>query len=80
VVAGVVPRVGEWLPKFVQVSVASVLAGHRAAAELAYQMLTPYAAQCAVEGNLAGSWGSVAAHLGLLARYLGRAGEATYRV
>jgi hypothetical protein len=29
-----------------------------------------------VEGILAGSWGSVAAHLGLLARYLGRAADA----
>jgi hypothetical protein len=68
-----VPRDGEWLPKFVQVAVAAVLADHRKAAELAYQMLEPYAGQCAVEGILAGSWGSVAAHLGLLARYLGRA-------
>jgi tetratricopeptide (TPR) repeat protein len=76
VVAGVVPRDGEWLPKFTQVSVAAVLADHRAAAELAYQVLKPYARQCAVEGNLAGSWGSVAAHLGLLARYLGRAKDA----
>jgi hypothetical protein len=76
VVAGTVPRDGEWLPKYVQVSVAAVAAGHRTAAEMAYQLLKPYAGQCAVEGILAGSWGSVAAHLGLLARYLGRAGEA----
>jgi tetratricopeptide (TPR) repeat protein len=76
VVAGMVPRDGEWLPKHVQVSVAAVLAGHRPAAELAYQRLTPYAGHCAVEGILAGSWGSVAAHLGLLARYLGRAEDA----
>jgi hypothetical protein len=74
--AGVVPRDGEWLPKFVQVSVAAVLADHRAAAELAYRALMPYAGQCAVEGILAGSWGSVDAHLGLLARYLGRAEDA----
>jgi hypothetical protein len=76
VVAGTVPRDGEWLPKYVQVSVAAVLADHRTAAEVAYQLLKPYAGQCAVEGILAGSWGSVAAHLGLLARYLGRAEEA----
>ncbi len=76
VVAGIVPRDGEWLPKYTQVSVAAVLAGHRGAAELAYRLLTPYAGHCAVEGILAGSWGSVAAHLGLLARYLGRAEEA----
>ena len=76
VVAGIVPRDGEWLPKYTQVSVAAVLVGHRGAAELAYRLLTPYAGHCAVEGILAGSWGSVAAHLGLLARYLGRAEEA----
>jgi tetratricopeptide (TPR) repeat protein len=76
VVAGTVPRDGEWLPKHAQVAVAAVLAGHRPAAEAAYRALRPYAGQCAVEGILAGSWGSVAAHLGLLARYLGRAEEA----
>jgi tetratricopeptide (TPR) repeat protein len=76
VVAGTVPRDGEWLPKYVQVSVAAVLAGHRTAAELAYRLLKPYAGQSAVEGILAGSWGSVAAHLGLLARYLGRPEDA----
>jgi tetratricopeptide (TPR) repeat protein len=76
VVADVVPRDGEWLPKFVQVAVAAVLADHRPAAELAYRLLEPYAGQCAVEGILAGSWGSVAAHLGLLARYLGRTEDA----
>jgi hypothetical protein len=75
-VAGQVPRDGEWLPKYVQVSVAAVLAGHRAAAEMAYQLLKPYAGQYAVEGNLAGCWGSVAAHLGLLARYLSLADDA----
>ncbi len=76
VVAGTVPRDGDWLPKYAQVSVAAVLAGHRTAAEVAYQLLKPYAGQCAVGGILAGSWGSVAAHLGLLARYLGRADDA----
>ncbi|MGA2829078.1 MAG: AAA family ATPase [Streptosporangiaceae bacterium] len=75
VAAGEVPRDGEWLAKYVQAAVAAVLADHRTAAELAYRVLTPYARQCAIEGILAGSWGSVAAHLGLLARYLGRAGE-----
>jgi hypothetical protein len=74
--AGKVPRDGEWLPKYAQLAVAAVLAGHQSAAELAYEQLEPYAGQCAVEGILAGSWGSVAAHLGLLARYLGRAGDA----
>jgi tetratricopeptide (TPR) repeat protein len=76
VVAATVPNDGEWLPKYVQVAVAAVLAGHRPAAEMAYQLLMPYAGQCEVEGILAGSWGSVAAHLGLLARYLGRAEDA----
>jgi tetratricopeptide (TPR) repeat protein len=74
--AGMIPRDGEWLPKYAQVAVTAVLAGHRRAAEVAYQLLEPYAGQCAVEGILAGSWGSVAAHLGLLARYLGRAEDA----
>jgi tetratricopeptide (TPR) repeat protein len=76
VVAGTVPRDGDWLPKYVNVSVAAVLSGHRTAAEMAYQLLKPYARQCAVGGILAFSWGSVAAHLGLLARYLGRAEDA----
>jgi hypothetical protein len=76
VVAATVPRDGDWLPKYVQISVAAVLAGHRAAAERAYQLLKPYAGHCAVAGILAGSWGSVDAHLGLLARYLGRANDA----
>jgi hypothetical protein len=75
-VAATVPRDGDWLPKYVQVSVAAALAGHRAAAEMAYELLKPYAGQCAVAGILAGSWGSVDAHLGLLARYLGRADDA----
>ncbi len=76
VAAGTVPRDGEWLPKFAQVAVAAVLADHRPAAEMAYQVLAPYAGLCAVEGILAGCWGSVAAHLGLLARYLGQAEDA----
>jgi tetratricopeptide (TPR) repeat protein len=76
VVAGVLPWDAEWLPRYVQVSIAAVLTGHRAAAEAAYRLLSPYAGQFAVEGILAGTWGSVAAHLGLLARYLGRAEEA----
>ena len=76
VVTGTLPSDGEWLPRYVQVSVAAVLADHRSAAEVAFKMLEPYAGQCAVEGILAGSWGSVAAHLGLLARHLGRVEDA----
>ena len=76
VVAATVPRDGDWMPKYVQVSVAAVLADHRAAAEVAYELLRPYAERCAVAGILAASWGSLAAHLGLLARYLGRAEDA----
>ena len=71
-----VPRDGDWLAKYVQVAEAAVLADHRIAATVAYQLLQPYARQCAVAGILAGSWGSVAAHLGYLARYLGQAEEA----
>ena len=76
VVAGTLPSDGEWLPRYAQVSVAAVLADHRSAAEVAFKMLEPYAGHYAVEGILAGTWGSVAAHLGLLARYLGRAEDA----
>jgi len=76
VVAVSVHRDGDWLAKYVQVSVTAVLADHRPAAETAYELLKPYAGQCAVGGILACCWGSVAAHLGLLARYLGRAEEA----
>ena len=76
VVAVTVPRDGDWLPKYVQVSVAAVLAGHRAAAEMAYQLLSRTPGNVPWSGILAGSWGSVAAHLGLLARYLGRAEDA----
>jgi len=68
VLAGTVPRDGEWLPKQAQLSVAAVLAGHRPAAELVYRELESHSGQFAVEGHLAGSWGSVDAHLGLLAR------------
>ena len=75
-VAETVPRDADWLPKYVQVSVAAVLAGHRTAAETAYELLKPYAGQYAVGGILAGSWGSVAAYLGLLARYLSRTEDA----
>jgi tetratricopeptide (TPR) repeat protein len=74
--ASTVTRDGDWLAKHVQIAVAAVLADHRPAAEAAYQSLQPYAGQCAVAGIPAGSWGSVAAHLGLLARYLGRADDA----
>jgi tetratricopeptide (TPR) repeat protein len=75
-VTGTLPSDGEVLPRYTQVAVAAVLADHRSAAEVAYTMLKPYAGQFAVEGILAGTWGSVAAHLGLLARYLGMAGDA----
>src|SRR5581483_831626 len=64
--ADALPRDSEWLPAMAQVAVASVLTGHRAAAELAYRALSPYPGLCAVEGIFAGTWGSVAAHLGLL--------------
>jgi AAA ATPase-like protein len=76
VATAAVPRDGDWLAKHVEVAEAAVLAGHRSAAEVAYQRLTPYAGHCVVAGILAGSWGSVAAHLGLLAGYLGRAEDA----
>lgn len=74
--ADALPRDSEWLPAMAQVGVASVLVGHRGAAELAYRELSPYPELCAIEGIFAGTWGSVAAHLGLLARYLGDADRA----
>jgi len=74
--ADALPRDSEWLPAMAQVAVASVLTGHRAAAELAYRALSPYPGLCAVEGIFAGTWGSVAAHLGLLAGYLGDTDQA----
>jgi tetratricopeptide (TPR) repeat protein/nucleoside-triphosphatase THEP1 len=67
------PIDSEWLPAVAQLSVAAVLAQHRGAAELAYRLLEPYTGLFCVEGILAGSWGSVDAHLGRLARFLGRA-------
>jgi hypothetical protein len=76
VVAGQLPGDAEWIPRYVQVSMASVLADQRNAAETAYRLLRPYAGQYAIEGILAGSWGSVDAHLGLLSRYLGHAEKA----
>lgn len=76
VVAGELPGDAEWLPRYVQVSLAAVVADHRTAAETAYRLLRPYAGQAAIEGILAGSWGSVDAHLGLLGRYLGHVEEA----
>jgi hypothetical protein len=60
----------------VQAGVAAVLSDHRPAAELVYRELSRYPEQCAIEGILAGTWGSLAAHLGLLARYLGHPEQA----
>jgi nucleoside-triphosphatase THEP1 len=71
-----IPLDSEWLPELAQIADAACLAGHRPAAELAYRSLAPYAGLSAVEGILAGSWGSVAAHLGRLAHLLGRPEEA----
>jgi tetratricopeptide (TPR) repeat protein len=78
VVAGAagIPRDSEWVPAMVQAGVAAVLSDHRPAAELVYRELSGYPEQCAIEGILAGTWGSLAAHLGLLARYLGHPEQA----
>jgi tetratricopeptide (TPR) repeat protein len=68
--ADTLPRDSEWLPQMAQVAVAAVLTGHRVAAEWAYRVLSPYPTLCVIEGIFAGTWGSVVAHLGLLADHL----------
>src|SRR5262249_41068594 len=77
-VAGTVPRDGEWLPKYVQVAVAAVLARHRAAARGGHPMLEPVARGSARGGDPARSRGRgrVAAHRGLRARSVGGAEDA----
>jgi hypothetical protein len=70
------PADSEWLPERVQGAMTAVLLGDRAAAEALYGTLAPYSGLFAIEGILAGTWGSVDAHLGRLARLLGRTAAA----
>ena len=66
----------EWLPEMVQAAQTSILLGDREAAGAVYEALAPHAGLFAVEGILAGTWGCVDAHLGRLARLLGRPEDA----
>jgi hypothetical protein len=71
-----VPPDSEWLPEMVQAAQTAALLGDREAAEVVHDALAPYAGLFAVEGILAGTWGCVDAHLGRLARLLGRPEDA----
>lgn len=65
-------RDSEWLPELVQAAMTAAVLGDETAAARIYPMLAPYAGIFAVEGILAGTWGSVDAHLGRLAQLLGQ--------
>ena len=66
----------EWLPEMIQASMTALAVGHRAAAATISDLITPYAGMFAIEGIFAGTWGCVDAHLGRIARVLGRSAEA----
>jgi tetratricopeptide (TPR) repeat protein len=66
----------EWLPESAQLAEVAVLVGARDEAEILYRQLQPYAGLFCVEGIGAAVTGSVAWYLALLARALGREGEA----
>jgi hypothetical protein len=70
------PVDSEWLPERVQGAMTAVLVGDREAAEAVYEALAPYPGLFAGEGIFAGTWGCVDAHLGRLARLLGRTAAA----
>ncbi|MCE0765670.1 hypothetical protein LWC35_22590, partial [Pseudonocardia kujensis] len=65
------PHDSEWLPEAVQVAQAALLLGDRTAAARTYALLLPHAGLFAVEGMVAGTWGSVDAFLGRLAALRG---------
>jgi hypothetical protein len=70
------PPDSEWLPEMVQAAQTAVLVADLDAAAVVYEKLAPYAGLFAIEGILAGTWGSVDAHLGRLAQLLGRPEQA----
>ena len=70
-------RDSEWLPEMVQAAMTTALIGHRGVAAIVYEALEPYAGLFAIEGIFAGTWGCVDAHLGRLARLMGRDEAAT---
>ncbi|GAY09472.1 AAA family ATPase [Pseudonocardia sp. N23] len=65
------PRDSEWLPEVVQCARTALIVGDRDAARDVYALLVPFAGQFAIEGILAGTWGSVDGHLGRLAASVG---------
>ncbi|MEU7818882.1 hypothetical protein AB0B41_41725, partial [Pseudonocardia sp. NPDC049154] len=67
---GAGPHDSEWLPEAVQAAQAAQLLGDRAAGARTYALLLPHAGLFAVEGMVAGTWGSVDAFLGRLAALL----------
>ncbi|MBV9922098.1 MAG: AAA family ATPase, partial [Pseudonocardia sp.] len=69
-------RDSEWLPEMVQAGMTAALIGHRDVAAVVYEALEPHAGLFAIEGIFAGTWGCVDAHLGRLARLMGRVEDA----
>ncbi len=65
-------RDSEWLPETVQLAMVAITLEDPGAAEPLYRALQPYAGMFAIEGILAGTWGSVDGQLGRLAGLLGR--------
>ncbi|MFC5948303.1 ATP-binding protein, partial [Pseudonocardia lutea] len=77
---GAGPHDSEWLPEAVQAAQAALLLGDRPAAARTYALLLPHAGLFAVEGMVAGTWGSVDAFLGRLAALLGDRAAARRRL
>jgi len=71
-----VPRDVAFLPAMVQLAEACALLGDSVWMEAMYDVLLPYAGLCVVFGNGISFLGSVSHYLGLLARRLGRDGDA----
>jgi len=70
------PMDAEWLPETAQLAQVAVHVGAGSAAEVLYEQLKPYADRFCVEGIGAAFTGSVSWYLALLARFLGRDGDA----
>jgi tetratricopeptide (TPR) repeat protein len=68
-------RDSEWLPAMMALAHVAAALPHRDAAETLYRLLEPHAERFAVEGIGAGTHGSLARQLGLLAGVLGRRQE-----
>lgn len=70
-----VPRDLLWLPTLADIAEATAWLGDRRRAELLYELMLPYERRVVLRGAL-NSMGSAARYLGMLARSLGRAGDA----